>query len=93
MILRWAGPARQNLIHIVEFIAADDAVAALAVIDRIEQAAQRVREFPFSGREGAMRGTRELVIPGLPYIIIYRVRDPTIDVLRVLHAARQWPPA
>jgi plasmid stabilization system protein ParE len=37
-------------------------------------------------------GTRELVIGGLPYIIPYRIRENDIEILRVLHTARRWPP-
>ena len=43
------------------------------------------------GRHGRIEGTRELVIPGLPYIIPYRVKNNVIEILRVLHAARKWP--
>jgi toxin ParE1/3/4 len=45
------------------------------------------------GRAGRVRGTRELVVPGLPYIVIYRVRKDTIQIARILHGAQLWPPA
>jgi toxin ParE1/3/4 len=31
------------------------------------------------------------VIAGTPYILPYRVQDETIQILHVLHGARQWP--
>jgi toxin ParE1/3/4 len=34
-----------------------------------------------------------LVIPDTPYIIPYRVREGRVEVLRIFHAARKWPPA
>jgi toxin ParE1/3/4 len=34
---------------------------------------------------------RELVISGTPYIVAYRLKGREIQVLRVLHGARQWP--
>ncbi|MGE0500332.1 MAG: type II toxin-antitoxin system RelE/ParE family toxin [Rhizobiaceae bacterium] len=46
---------------------------------------------PFIGRPGEIKGTRELVIPGTPYIVAYRVGDQQIDILFVQHGARQWP--
>ncbi|WP_294081057.1 type II toxin-antitoxin system RelE/ParE family toxin [Sphingomonas sp.] len=46
---------------------------------------------PFIGRPGEIRGTRELVVTGTPYIVAYRVSDTTIEVLFVQHGARQWP--
>lgn len=93
MNLRWTTPARDDLTGILDYIASDDPTAALATIDRIEAVALRLIDFPLSGREGSVSDTRELPIPGLPFIIIYRVGDANIDVLRILHGARQWPPA
>jgi len=93
MILRWTTPARRDLIAILDCIADDNPAAALAVIDRIEESAHRLPEFPLSGREGSLAKTRELPIPGLPYLLVYRVRGASIEILRVLHGARQWPPA
>ncbi len=93
MILTWTRPAESDLIEILDYIAEDDPTAALATIDRIEAVALRLTDFPLSGREGSVPNTRELPIPGLPFLVIYRVREAAIDVLRVLHGARQWPPA
>jgi toxin ParE1/3/4 len=93
MILKWTRPAESDLIDILEYIADDNPAPALATIDHIEAAADRLTQFPLSGREGSVPNTRELPIPGLPFLIIYRVREATIEVLRVLHGARQWPPA
>lgn len=93
MILTWARPAESDLIDILDYNADDNPTAALATIDRIEAAALRLTGFPLSGREGSVPGTRELPIPGLPFLLIYRVRDATVEVLRVLHGARQWPPS
>lgn len=42
------------------------------------------------GRIGRARGTRELVFPDLPYIVVYRVTD-SVEILALVHAARQWP--
>ncbi|WP_420043090.1 type II toxin-antitoxin system RelE/ParE family toxin [Agrobacterium tumefaciens] len=38
-----------------------------------------------------MEGTRELVIPGLPYIVAYHVTEKQVEILFVQHAAREWP--
>ena len=45
-----------------------------------------------NGRLGRVPGTRELVATGTPYLVAYRNRDGDIQVLRVLHGAREWPP-
>ena len=42
------------------------------------------------GRIGRARGTRELILGDLPYIIVYRVTDK-VEIMAVVHAAKQWP--
>ena len=37
------------------------------------------------------QGTRELVVPGLPYIVVYRVGSDAVEILRVYHTAMNWP--
>ncbi len=46
---------------------------------------------PLSGRPGRIKGTRELVVPHLPYVVAYRIRDDAAQVLRVLHTSIRWP--
>jgi toxin ParE1/3/4 len=43
------------------------------------------------GRPGRVQGTRERVITGTPYLVVYRVRHE-VEILRVLHGAMRWPP-
>jgi len=38
-----------------------------------------------------MRHTRELVISGTPYRLIYRITPEQIEDLRVMHGSRYWP--
>lgn len=38
-----------------------------------------------------MRGTRELVLSPLPYVVVYRVKDEVVEIARVLHGAQPWP--
>jgi toxin ParE1/3/4 len=46
---------------------------------------------PFIGRSGEIKGTRELVITGTPYVVAYRVTDTLVELLFVQHGAREWP--
>lgn len=50
-------------------------------------------EHPRAGGQGRLKNTRELVVDGLPFVIIYRehVRSNGVEILRVLHEAQQWP--
>jgi plasmid stabilization system protein ParE len=92
MNLEWSRPAEADLIDILDYIADDNPAAALATIDRIEATARRLIDFPHSGREGSVPDTRELPPGDLPFLIIHRVRGAVVEVLRVIHGARQWPP-
>lgn len=56
-----------------------------------DKSATALKTFPNRGRPGKKPGTRELVIPSLPYIVVYQVREDTVYIARILHAAQQWP--
>ena len=47
---------------------------------------------PLLGRVGGVEGTRELVLPRYPYLIIYRLLKNRIRILSVVHTARHWQP-
>jgi toxin ParE1/3/4 len=91
MRLVWRRQARNDLIEARRFIARDDPAAARRVVMRIATAVERLTTSPEIGRLGRVTGTRELVVPGLPYIVPYRVREGTIEILRVYHTSRRWP--
>lgn len=46
---------------------------------------------PNRGRIGREDGTRELVISGLPYIAVYRIKGEAIEVLHIYHGAQDRP--
>ncbi len=77
--------------QIRDYIAEDSPAAAARVLRIIIQKTNRLIDHPKLGRRGRVVGTRELVITETPYISVYRVEGEMIDILRVLHGARQWP--
>jgi len=91
MRVEWLREAGQDLVEIRSFIAADHPGAAMQVAKRILDTVAYLRDHPEIGRIGRLPGTRELIIPGLPYIVPYRVKGTTIEILGVLHAAQEWP--
>ena len=91
MRLVWSRYAERDADAIEEHIAQDRPATAVEVRDQIELQIRRLKDFPEMGRKGRVRGTRELVIAGLPWIVVYRVTGDTIEVARVLHGAQQWP--
>ena len=91
MRLVWARPAIADRKEIREYIAQDNPAAALALDELFSEKASRLVDHPGLGRPGRVTGTRELVAHQ-NYILIYDMADDLVRVLRVLHAARKWPP-
>ena len=91
MKIRWAPEAAEDLSHIVHYIREDNASAALRVAKSIRESIATLKTFPRLGRPGRMEGTRELVLPPLPFIVIYRIKDEIVEIARILHGAQRWP--
>lgn len=89
--VRWLKKALENIEAEAEYIAQDNPAAAAAVVARIREAVSYLERYPSFGRAGRVPETRELVIPDTPYIVPYRVKGKTVEILRVFHASRRWP--
>ncbi|MEK7846980.1 MAG: type II toxin-antitoxin system RelE/ParE family toxin [Nitrospinota bacterium] len=83
-------PSINDLREAGEFIASDNPQAAERMAERVQEAVEYLLEHPNMGRVGRVSGTRELVVSGTPFIIVYCVIVPTIQILRVLHHSRKW---
>ena len=91
MRVRWLRIALRNLDEEASFIAADDAVAARLVVERVLGAVAQLAEQAGLGRPGRVPGTRELVVSKTRFIVPYRVRGDTVEILRVFHTSRRLP--
>ena len=53
----------------------------------------QLETFPLIGHDGRIEGTREIIVPRTPFIVIYSIADELhIDIDRVLHGAMKYPP-
>lgn len=85
----WTIPALNELDEIAAYhITREESDLALIIMQRILAAAEKIGEWPGMARQGRVAGTRELVIQGLPYIIVYREKKSSVSILRVLHTSR-----
>jgi addiction module RelE/StbE family toxin len=91
MLVRWTLPAVDDLKDITRYIRKNNPASARHVAKTIFDAGNALNRFPQRGREGRIAGTRELVFPGWPYILVYEVRKQAVDILRVYHGAQDWP--
>src|ERR1017187_5875751 len=87
----WSPRAISHLIAIREYIEKDSDGNAAVVAGRIPDAIGTLQTQPQMGRPGRLAGTRELVVPGTPYIVPYRVRRERLELLAVFDGRRQWP--
>ena len=89
MKVHWTDTALGHLDAIYRYIAQDSVEYARRMVDRLTRRSQQIAGFPHSGRQVAeyeLELLRE-VIEG-PYRIIYYIKPEQVDVLAVVHGAR-----
>ena len=87
----WIAPALRDLAAARVYIASDNPPAADRQVARVLAAVGGLLRFPELGRAGRRPASRELVVPRTAYLVAYRVRADTIEILRVLHGRQRWP--
>ncbi|SFU13959.1 addiction module toxin, RelE/StbE family [Kosakonia arachidis] len=90
--VEWSQSARADLLAIVDYISDDNPDAAQWLKDDIEARVAKLPEHQKLYRGGRIEGTREMVVR-TNYIVVYTEDSFAVRILRVLHAAQQWPPA
>lgn len=89
MKIVWTEPAVEDLRELHAYIARDSEMYASGFVERIILAAERLVEYPRFGRvvpETNDQNVRELLYQR--YRIIYRVKGDSIEMLSVIHGAR-----
>lgn len=89
MKLVWLRSAEPDLEALTDYIAQKNPRTALQIFTTIRLSIEKLTQFPFAGREGRVKETRELIIPNLPFIVVYQVKN-NIQILAVLHSSRKW---
>jgi toxin ParE1/3/4 len=88
MGVKWLANALQSLGNIADHIATDNPERAITFAREIREKTQLLSDFPSIGRAGRVAGTRELVAQK-NYIIIYRMKDENVEIIRVHHVAQK----
>lgn len=91
MQVKWLRKALQNLDEEAAYIAQDDPSAARLTVQRVMAAVAMLADQPGLGRPGRVPGTRELIVLKTRYLVPYRVRGGTVEVLRVFHSSQRLP--
>ncbi|WP_104011768.1 type II toxin-antitoxin system RelE/ParE family toxin [Burkholderia anthinoferrum] len=92
LALHWNPKAYEDRAAIMDAIAEDDPLAALELDELLEERAAALPAHAKLYRRGRVAGTRELVVAPND-VLVYRIRpaEGIVEILRVLHARRQWP--
>jgi toxin ParE1/3/4 len=91
MQVRWTSAAADDLENIANYLFEKTPENAGRLIREIYDVPSTLKSFPNRGRPGKKEGTRELVMPSLPYVIVYQVRSDTVHIVRILHSSQDWP--
>lgn len=90
--LRWSKLAVRDLEDITSYISLDSEEDARLFVTKIINSVETTSRFPYSGRlvpELNDKLIREKVFKNIR--IIYRVKNNVMEVVRVLHSARDFP--
>jgi toxin ParE1/3/4 len=89
MEIRWSPLAAEDLERIFQRISKDNPTAARGVVKAIYDGCAALKDFPHRGRPGRINGRRELVFT--PYIVVYQVKQHSVEISRIYHGAQDWP--
>lgn len=89
MRIRWSAAAAGDLEEIFGYLARELPHYRQSTMRRIYERIRSLKTFPTRGRPGRVPGSRELLLLPLAYIVVYRVTDDRIEILRIRHAAQK----
>jgi toxin ParE1/3/4 len=91
MKLRLLADATRDLRGIFDFIEQDNPETARDVARRLMKSMQLLAQNPSLGRVSKTKAIREWSVPNLPYVVPYRVKGDTVQIIRIFHTRRQRP--
>lgn len=91
MQVRWTAAAAEDLENIANYLFDNAPEHAARLTRELYKSASLLKKFPNRGRTGKKSGTREFIVPSLPYVIVYQAAGDVVHIVRILHAAQRWP--
>ncbi len=83
--------ANQDIDHIYNYIAKNNTIStAKKILNSIENMIDHLEKFSELGKIGRIRNTRELTIPKLPFIIVYKIYKTHIAIVSIMHTSKKW---
>lgn len=91
MTVKWSQRAAFEQESQLDYIALDKPSAADRMAAIIEKNTALLATWPALGKPGKILGTRELIIPQTPFLVVYRVLGTEVEIVRFLHGAQNYP--
>ena len=88
MRIRWTPGAATDLEHIKDYLKEHYPHLAHSTIRELYETIRNLKSMPYRGRVGSKEGTRELVLTRLPFVVVYRINQETIEVVHLYHSAQ-----
>lgn len=90
MSVIWTPEAVQDRLSIWDYIARESPSAAARMDILFDEAAKHLEKYPQLGKEGAVHGTRELIVHA-NYRLVYELDEQHVWVLALVHTSRLFP--
>lgn len=87
MHIRWT-PAAADLQSISDYLKEHHPRYRDPTMRKLYGTIRALKEWPERGRPGREEGTREILFLPSPYVAVYRVKEQTVEVMRIYHAAQ-----
>ena len=78
------------MINLRDYIQKDNPTAAEKVAQKILSTVDLLLDHPLLGKAGRIHKTRELVIAGTPYTVVYLAEFEAVTLLRIFHQRQSW---
>ncbi len=88
MYIRWTPAAADDFEQIKNYLSEHYPQFVQSTVFGLYEAIRSLKSYPKRGRPGREEGTRELVLPRLPYIVAYRIKEEAIEILHIHHGAQ-----
>ena len=83
--------ANHDIKHIYSYIIENsDVPTAEKVLSSVENMIDYLEKFSELGKIGRVKNTRELTVPKLPFIIVYKIYKTHIAIISIIHTSKKW---
>ncbi|WP_404366502.1 type II toxin-antitoxin system RelE/ParE family toxin [Sphingomonas sp. MMS24-J45] len=87
--LIWSPRSGRDLADIDAYLSERDPAAAVRILRAIQSAIVRLSDYPRLGW-AINEPFRVISVRKIPYLILYRLREGVIEIVRIRHAREDW---